>query len=156
LNPVYLSVPIGELTPNPWNPNEMDDELYRKARTSIRKFGFIDPITVREFQDPMWQIIDGEQRWRAAQDEGLEEVDIANLGVVDDATAEQLTIIFNELHGVYDPKKMGVLLTQLVISEPLPELLEVLPFDKAIGLAREDGLNDWQALQRFASDWMDR
>src|SRR3990172_3466253 len=133
MEPIYERVPIWHLSPNPWNVNVLEGEMYEKARTSIRRFGFIDPITVRllhEEATPL-QIIDGEQRWRAAKDEGLEEVDVANLGDVADAVAEQLSIILNELHGTYDPKDMGVLLARLVISEPLPDLLEVLPFDKA-------------------------
>lgn len=131
MTPEYLTVPIEWLVPNPWNPNQMDDEMYQKARTSIRTFGFIDPITVRSISEEQFEIIDGEQRWRGARDEGLIEIDIANLGEVDDETAKQLTIIFNELHGSFDPKSMGNLLTDLVTSIPLPDLLEVLPFDQA-------------------------
>lgn len=146
MTPEYLTVPIGQLVPNRWNPNQMDDEMYQKARTSIRTFGFIDPITVRSLERidattysdgdkkvylHAYEIIDGEQRWRGAQDEGLTEIDIANLGEVDDETAKQLTIIFNELHGTFDPKSMGNLLTDLVTSIPLPDLLDVLPFNQA-------------------------
>ena len=131
MTPTYLRVPVMQLRPNSWNPNQMDPEQYSKARNSIRRFGFIDPITVRQNPDPTpYEIIDGENRWLAAQDEKLVEVDIADLGVVSDHVAEQLTVILNELRGTYDPKKMGVLLTGLVAAEPLPKLLEVMPFTK--------------------------
>jgi ParB/RepB/Spo0J family partition protein len=62
-----IQLPLDWLTPNPWNPNQMDDEQYGKALNSIREFGFVDPVTVRELGNDTYQIIDGEHRWRAAQ-----------------------------------------------------------------------------------------
>ena len=128
MTPIYDRVPIGRLSPNPWNVNKLDGEMYEKARASIRRFGFIDPVTVRDIEADGIQIIDGEQRWRAAIDEGLEEIDVADLGSMPDETAQQLSIILNELHGTYDPRDMGSLLTRLMAAEPLPALAEVLPF----------------------------
>lgn len=41
-------VPINAIRPNPWNPNVMSEFMFEKERASIREFGFIDPILVRE------------------------------------------------------------------------------------------------------------
>ena len=126
---VYLSVHV--LMTNTWNPNRMTDEMLRKEIESIKEFGFVDPITVRYTGVSGYEIIDGEQRWRAAKDENYDEVDVANLGEVDDQTAKKLTIVLNELRGNYDPRMMGHLLTDLLILEPLPQLIAILPFEKA-------------------------
>lgn len=147
--PSFEFVTPDKLQPNPWNPNAMDDGMYGKAIESIHEFGFVDPITCRTewIGDRLvYQIIDGEHRWRAGQDHGrcvkakkgggwerhmgLAVLPITNLGVVTDEVAQQLTIVLNETRGTYDPKKMGALLVELVAVKPLAELVNVLPFDK--------------------------
>ena len=124
-----LFVATEQLAPNPWNPNQMDPEMYRKAVTSIQKFGFVDPITVRALvnADTDYQIIDGENRWLAAADLHLAKVPIINLGIVEDHIAQQLTIVLNETRGTPDPGKLGELLRTLSIKLPRGELLDVLP-----------------------------
>jgi len=148
--PSFEWVDIDLIEPNPWNPNAMDDEMYAKAIESIHEFGFVDPVTVRVELKPddshYYQLIDGEHRWKAAHDHGacikakkgggwerhggLRQLPIANLGVVTDEVAQQLTIVLNETRGTYDPKRMGSLLVELVAVKPLAELVAVLPFDK--------------------------
>lgn len=148
--PSFEWVEIDLIEPNPWNPNAMDDEMYAKAIESIHEFGFVDPVTTRVELKPdnshFHQIIDGEHRWRAAHDHGtcirakkgggwerhggLRQLPIANLGVITDEVAQQLTIVLNETRGKYDPKRMGKLLIELVAVKPLAELVNVLPFDK--------------------------
>ena len=87
----FRQVDIGLITPNPWNPNVMDPDMYAKAIESIHEFGFVDPVTVRRtlherfevstieqlgknernwLDAVRYQIIDGEHRWKAAKDHG--------------------------------------------------------------------------------------
>jgi hypothetical protein len=136
--PVFSWVDIDLLDPNPWNPNSMDDEMFAKAIESIHRFGFVDPVTVREQGYERYQIIDGEHRWAAAKlhsgsctktdHVGLHQLPITNLGIIEDSIAKQLTIVLNETRGEYKPREMGELLVSLLAAEPLPTLLEVLPF----------------------------
>ena len=140
--PIFSWVDINLLEPNNYNPNQMDDEMFAKAIESIHRFGFVDPVTVRELGD-RYQIIDGEHRWRAAKDHsgacikekrryvehvGMHQIAIASLGAIDDQSAKQLTIVLNETRGEYDPKRMGEVLTSLIAAEAMPDLLELLPF----------------------------
>jgi len=60
-----LTLAVDMLVPNPWNPNVMSPAMYAKELASIRRFGFIDPVAVRRM-DTRYQIIDGENRVRAA------------------------------------------------------------------------------------------
>ena len=136
--PTFEWVAIDRLEPNPWNPNAMDDEMYAKAIESIHKFGFVDPVTVREVGIAGYQIIDGEHRWKAGREHsgdchddyhvGMVQLPITNLGLIEDSIAKQLTIVLNETRGEYEPKRMGELLTSLLTIEPLPVLQKVLPF----------------------------
>lgn len=118
-----------ELRPNPWNPNQMDEEMFAKELASIRKFGFVDPVTVRWVTDG-FEIIDGENRWRAAETLGLDEVPVWDLGVVPDHLAMQLTIVLNEVRGQAEPRKLADLLRDLLSRETKENLIATLPYSK--------------------------
>src|SRR4051812_11413932 len=80
------------LIPNPWNPNKMNAFMYSKALESIQLYGFLDPLLVRPFGNGVYQIIDGEHRWRAACDLGQSSFPCV-VRECDDATAKKLTIV---------------------------------------------------------------
>lgn len=112
-------VSIGDVEPNPWNPNRQNETIQRAERESIETYGFIDPITVRTNplkaqgeSDASWQIIDGEHRWGAAKDLGYDEVPIV-VYECDDRTAKKLTVILNETKGEADLPSLGQLLADI-------------------------------------------
>jgi ParB/RepB/Spo0J family partition protein len=144
----FREVRPAELHPNPWNPNVMSQEDYDKALESIERFGFVDPITVRE--DPTgFEIIDGENRWRAAIDSKLPTVPIIVLEVSDD-DARALTIVLNELRGQPDQTRLAALVADLASRQPMAELERVLPFRRSqlaqMVAARREEI-DWDRLQ---------
>src|SRR5438045_6741 len=72
-----IVVPVDAIEPNPWNPNAMDKAMFEKELASIRKYGFVDPLTVREVDfigHRHYEIIDGEHRWKAAKQLGYAEL----------------------------------------------------------------------------------
>lgn len=140
----FAEVELGELRPNTWNPNEMDAVGYEKTRRSIRRFGFIDPITVRQAGDG-FEIIDGEHRWRAARDEGLETVPVV-IVEADTDEAEQLTILLNELRGRPNPSKLAAVIQDLASRRSVNELEAVLPI-------RRQQLAEMVAGRRESIDW---
>ena len=88
-------VDINSIAPNPWNPKKKDTPEYIKVVESIHNNGLKAPIAVREKEGDsgeLYEIIDGEQRWRACQDEGYTKVLIYNEGIIDDNQAKALTI----------------------------------------------------------------
>lgn len=104
--------------------------MFEKEQQSIMKFGFVDPVTVRETEAGL-EIIDGEQRWRAATSLGYEEIDIWNVGQLPDAVAKQLTIVLNETRGQHQPEKVGDILRDLLNTSTMADLLTVLPYTEA-------------------------
>ena len=90
-----IVVDINSIAPNPWNPKKQDTPEYAKVVESIHENGLKAPIAVREKKGEngeLYEIIDGEQRWRACQDEGFTKVLIYNEGKVNDDKAKALTI----------------------------------------------------------------
>lgn len=143
---VELRVPVEAITPNNWNPNRMDEFMFQKELASIRAFGFVDPVTVREIGDGLYEILDGEHRWRAAQDLGMKMIPCWNLGYVPDPIAKQLTVVLNETRGRADEDKLSALLNDLLTSESSADLMENLPFDAERFRALTGSDFDWSEL----------
>lgn len=119
-------VRVNQLAGNPWNVNILDGRAYEAARESIRVSGFVDPVTVREHprEPECFEIIDGEHRWKAAMDEGMEEIAVNVLVVPTEADARKLTLQLNN-KGTADPKGL---------ADELDSLKEIFGDDLLLGL----------------------
>ncbi|GAA4611221.1 ParB/RepB/Spo0J family partition protein [Saccharopolyspora hordei] len=70
---VYREIAISAITPNPKQPRQVfDEEALNELTHSIREFGLMQPIVVRELERDRFELIMGERRWRASQQAGLE------------------------------------------------------------------------------------
>lgn len=81
-------IPTGEILPNPNQPRSyFDDDALSMLAESIRRFGVIQPLTVKRREKipkicindqtvtaPEFEIVAGERRWRAAKMIGLSEL----------------------------------------------------------------------------------
>jgi ParB-like chromosome segregation protein Spo0J len=137
--PQIITVAIDKLAPNPWNPNKQSSFMFEREKSSIKEFGFIDPVTVREVIPGEYQIVDGEHRWRAAKELGHTEVPITNLGKISDARAKALTDLLNNLRGTTDDLAQHEMI-QSILNED-ESLRDVLPY------------TDTQLRQMLDFDW---
>jgi ParB family transcriptional regulator, chromosome partitioning protein len=79
-------VPVGDVVPNPKQPRQVfDDEALDELTHSVREFGLLQPIVVREGADGQYELIMGERRLRAARGAGLETVPAIVRDTTDDA-----------------------------------------------------------------------
>ncbi|MBA8881706.1 ParB/RepB/Spo0J family partition protein [Phyllobacterium myrsinacearum] len=113
------------LQKNPWNTNITTPENDAKLEESIKKFGFIRPILVREVEEGL-QILGGEHRWEIAKKLGID-VLILNLGALDDPTAKQVSILDNTRYGTDDTLAFAELLKELSGYDDL----QYLPYSDA-------------------------
>lgn len=106
-------VPIGKLVPNKWNPNRMDGETFEGLKSSIEHANLLEknPILVRP-KDKGYEIVDGEQRWRAAKALGLKKVPV-EIDEMDDVEAKQRTVILNKDRGAIDYFPLGKIFYEL-------------------------------------------
>lgn len=125
----YEQVSVQELRSNPWNPNVQTDRDFEKLCSAIRRFGFGQPLIVREADDG-YEVIDGEHRLNAARSLRMTQVPVINLGNVPDVVAKQLTILANELSGTSDQVRMSALLSDLAQHVSIDALREVMPFPR--------------------------
>ena len=73
---VYREIAPSDIEPNPRQPRQVfDEEAIAELVHSIREFGLMQPIVVRELVDDAggrrYQLVMGERRWRASQEAGL-------------------------------------------------------------------------------------
>ena len=69
--PRYEEVPIDQIRRNPRNPRTVfDEDALTELEHSLREFGLLQPIVVRQVDDG-YELVMGERRWRAAERAGL-------------------------------------------------------------------------------------
>jgi ParB family chromosome partitioning protein len=79
-------LPVGDVVPNPKQPRQVfDDEALEELTHSVREFGLLQPIVVREGADGRYELIMGERRLRAARAAGLQTVPAIVRDTTDDA-----------------------------------------------------------------------
>jgi ParB family chromosome partitioning protein len=70
---VYREIPVEAIRPNAKQPRtQFDDEHLAELEHSIREFGLLQPIVVRETSPGSFELVMGERRWRASRRAGLE------------------------------------------------------------------------------------
>jgi len=79
-------VGVDDVVPNPKQPRQVfDDEALDELTHSVREFGLLQPIVVRERPDGGYELIMGERRLRAARAAQLETVPAIVRDTTDDA-----------------------------------------------------------------------
>lgn len=125
-----INVPTNRVTPNGWNPKEKDTREYQRVRDSVKKKGLRGTIVVRNHphQEGYYEIIDGEQRWTAATELGIPNVNVYNEGDIEEKEAKELTIWYQQqvpFHRITE----AYLVTGLVDEFGLEEI--ELPYSEA-------------------------
>jgi ParB-like chromosome segregation protein Spo0J len=122
-----FSASILDLRPNVWNSNHVSPDNEAKLRASIRQFGLFKPIVVRELYDAdtdtHYEILGGEHRWDSAKEEGLAEVPVFSVGVIDDDMAKRITLADNARYGQDDTIELAKLLEEIGDIEGLQAVL---------------------------------
>ncbi|GAB2910110.1 ParB/RepB/Spo0J family partition protein [Rhodococcus aerolatus] len=86
----YRELPPGEIRPNPRQPRQVfDDDALDELVFSIREFGLMQPVVVREISPAedgvRYELVMGERRWRATQAAGLATIPAIVRETTDDA-----------------------------------------------------------------------
>lgn len=145
-----VRIKVGDIEPNPWNPNKTNSSQQQAIAESIDRYGQIAELLVRPHPEKpgLYQVIDGEHR--LSELTKLDEFAFTNVIYgLSEVEAKKLTIIMNETRGEADKIELAQLLAD--INDELGEGTRVgLPYseselDELIRLASVDWDN-------FASD----
>lgn len=116
--------PLGNLEPNPWNPNEMSERKYNALKKSIES-GKKGVILARK-KGKKAQIIDGEHRWRAAQELGMKTFPVLLTESSDEEA--KLDTLRMGIKGEYNIVRLAELIVDLEKTYTREQLEEELGF----------------------------
>ena len=105
-DPDPTRLPVGQIVPNPDQPRRnFDPEHLERLANSIRLHGVIQPIVVRR-AGSQYELICGEQRWRAAALAGLETIPVV-VSDVDVAERLEMALIENVQRADLNPIELA-------------------------------------------------
>lgn len=88
-------IPLDQIEINPFQPRkDFDKDQLQELSESIKTYGIIQAITVRDLKDGKFQLISGERRFRASKLAGLKEIP-AFVRVADDALMLEMALVEN-------------------------------------------------------------
>jgi DNA modification methylase len=105
------------------NPNEQSEEMFGLLCENMRQYGWLGNAIVTDVDGV---IADGEHRWRAAKEIGLEEVPVKQYDI-DEATRRLWRQELNKISGDHDPKRDALEYDQLLKagrSDDVQDLVE--------------------------------
>ena len=123
----FAKIPISQVIPNEWNPNEMNPAQVKALAESLDEFGNILPIVVR-LKGDRYEIIDGEHRFFALQHQRVSEIEVVIVDA-DDIDARRLTQILNRTKGEDDPEKLLKLIQYFSDNLSPDEIIKGQPFE---------------------------
>lgn len=140
-------VKLTDLKPNKWNPNEMSEIALRKLKNNIKTLGYVDIITVADFQEER-VIVDGEHRWRALKElDYKEDIDVMVLKNYTEEELKLLTINLNDLKGERNERSLAEVIDS--ISKRFDSFADLVAYDK-------EKLNDLNRLLKQPLDGVDK
>ena len=96
------------LKPNEYNPNRQTEDEFEMLKTSMREDGFTTPVLV--LTDGA--IVDGEHRWRAAQELGMKKIQVVRVNMTE-AQRRIATMRHNRARGQDDTSAVADLMLDL-------------------------------------------
>lgn len=87
-NLVILNIPVDRIAPNPYQPRkEFSKNALEELSASIKQYGVLQPINVRNIGDNFYELISGERRLRASKLAGVKEIPAIVVEVVEQDSA---------------------------------------------------------------------
>ena len=82
----FREIPVQAIRPNAKQPRQVfDEDAQDELKTSIREFGLLQPVVVRETGPGAYELVMGERRWRASRDLGMAAIPAIVRETADDA-----------------------------------------------------------------------
>lgn len=107
-------VDIDLIKANPNQPRrEFDKSALAELGQSIKEFGIIQPITLRQREDGTYQIISGERRYRASKEIGLKRIP-AYIRTADDENMMEMALVENIQRQDLNPIEIALAYQKLI------------------------------------------
>jgi ParB family transcriptional regulator, chromosome partitioning protein len=120
-----IDIRLNKLVEAPWNPNQMDQAMLERLKTSLKHYGLVTPLVVRPFNDH-YEVLSGNQRLKVIGQLGFSTVPCVAVNL-NDQEARLLAQTLNRLHGEDELSLKGVLLEDILSAISENDVLSLLP-----------------------------
>lgn len=123
INTNNLIVKLDLVQANEYNPklnfreNEHNLIEYEKVKNSLKKFGQVEPILVRELENGKYEIVNGFHRYEAMKELGSQEIEVKNLGKIDFDTAVAIALQTEDTKVPIDNIELAGLMKELITED---------------------------------------
>jgi len=97
-----VQVDINELRPSEYNPRMANEKECKDLKTSIKRFGIVDPIIVNSAKERKNIVVGGHFRLRIAKEMGYKTLPVVYVDVPDIKKEQELNIRLNKNNGQFD------------------------------------------------------
>jgi ParB family transcriptional regulator, chromosome partitioning protein len=149
-----VEIPVEQLKEDPNNANVMDQQMTDRLRESIRRYGLVQNLVVRQIGKNAYEVLSGNQRLKVIKEMGFTLVSCVVV-TIDDAQARLLAQALNRVRGEDDLGLRADVVKEILKKIPQSEVLNILPETalslKSFSALRQEDmttyLKNWQVSQ---------
>ncbi|MBW4565822.1 MAG: ParB/RepB/Spo0J family partition protein [Mojavia pulchra JT2-VF2] len=135
------SMPLDQIVLSATQPRRyFDPEALKQLTESIKQHGILQPLLVRPVDGGKYEVVAGERRYRAAQENELKEVPVV-IRELDDNAAFQLALIENLLREDLNPVEETEGILQLLALKLARSVEEIPPLLRRLQHERKEAAN---------------
>ena len=128
----FKLVDINKLIKAPWNYKEEDAEQQEKLENSIKKWGQVENIIVRDLGNGTFEVANGNHRIEAFKKLNFKKVFVYDLGRISMEEAALLATSTNENKFKFSEAKLSELLKTVSAKVSIQDMVDVLPWDETM------------------------
>ncbi|MDD5127232.1 MAG: ParB N-terminal domain-containing protein [Dehalococcoidales bacterium] len=122
-----IDLPIDALLGAPWNPNVADEVTLGRLRRSIRRYGIVQNLVVRQLdKSGHYEVLSGNQRLKVLKEAGISPVPCVVVDL-DNTEARLLAEALNRIHGDDDLGLRAEVIREVLQTVSPDKVLELLP-----------------------------
>ncbi|NQT72459.1 MAG: ParB N-terminal domain-containing protein [Chloroflexi bacterium] len=121
-----IDLPVTKLKGAPWNSNQMDPQMIARLGESIKRYGLVQNPVVRLIDNDLYEVIDGNWRWKVLSEMEIDTIPCAVVDV-DDANARILAQALNRIEGEDDLGLRAEMFREILHTIPEQDVLAILP-----------------------------
>lgn len=140
----FIEIPINQLVKADWNYKKDDENKKEKLKNNIKRNGQIENIIVRRLDSGFYEVVNGNHRFDALKDLGIETAVCYDLGKINQQQAIRIAIETNETRFESDHLLLAERIQEIIEEFNIDDLLETMPYS-------EHELNNYSELLDF--DW---
>jgi len=152
---IVIELPLAQLIDAPWNPNQMSPAMLTRLQNSIRRYGLVENLVVREIAGGLKEVLSGNKKLEVLKQLGQQLVPCVVVDL-DDSQARLLAQALNAIQGEDDLGLRAEVMKKIMETTSQEDILAVLPetadsLGSLASLGQEDIASHLQAWQKAQS-----